>query len=113
MKKLFVFLFATIISLAAFADGKTCKVEGTTGTVEVNAYKDGTKIRVDFGNDTDVDVNINFEIFFSVKSNNYVESRTKRVPPHSSSSMEINTNAKEDEDLKNVRVQSLSGRKCK
>ena len=100
------------MSLAAFADGKTCKVVGTTGTVEVNAYQDGTIIIVDFGNDTDVDVNINFTVRYVINSTAYSESRTKRVPPHSSSSMKINTTAKEDQKIRDVQVTSLSGRKC-
>lgn len=113
MKKIFVVLCATIMSLVAFADGKTCKVSGTAGTVEVNAYQDGTIIIVDFGNDTDVDVNINFTVRYVINNSTaYSESRTKRVPPHSSSSMKINTTAKEDQKITNVQVTSLSGRKC-
>lgn len=115
MKKLFTLLCAAIISLAALADGKTCKVKGTTGTVEVNAYQDGSKIIVDFGNDTDVDVNVNFRIGYLQYDRIYDSwlgkevNRTKRVPPHSSSSIEINTGTK---DIKDVTVKSLSGNKC-
>lgn len=123
MKKIFkntkwAFVALLILPLLAFtvADGsKSCKVAGTNGTVLVQAYAKGTTIHVDFNNDTDVDVNIKFTVNFSGKKENgrwdttQQISRTKRVSPHSSSSMDLPTSFVE---LNNVRVASLSGDKC-
>lgn len=119
MKKTFKLIIALLVlPMLAFTvsdGGKTCKVAGTTGTVECSAYSEGGTIIVDFGNDTDVDVNINFTVKYTgVKENGSKDTgleatRTKQVAPHSSSSMQIHTKYVE---LTNVRVGSLSGNKC-
>lgn len=118
IKKIIAILsIAMVLPLFAFTfiDGKTCRVAGTTGTVEVNAYADGSTVQVDFGNDTDVDVNVNYKITitgYTSKTSKSTQniSRTKRVPPHSTSSEIINTNFKES--ITSVYVTNVSGRKC-
>lgn len=119
MKKTFKLIIALfVLPMLAFTvsdGGKTCKVAGTTGTVECSAYAEGGTIIVDFGNDTDVDVNIKFTVKYvgvtenGKKSSEQSASRTKKVAPHSSSSMEIHTRY---EELEDVKVSALSGNKC-
>jgi hypothetical protein len=121
MKKLLIAIMAICFTGigVAFADGtKTCKVNGTTGSVEVSVYTGDTEkgtASMSFSNDTDVDVNVRYTITFSgvknadeTKANDVVRSGSKRVAPHSEGAVDIAIG----KTYTDVTVTSATGEKC-
>jgi hypothetical protein len=115
MKKIIISIVALLFMgiTAVFADGtKTCKVSGTTGSVEVSVY-DGNKqegtASMSFSNDTDADVNVRYKVTFTKDGRNVAErSGSKRVPPHSEATATVSAGKAYD----NVTVSAVSGEKC-
>jgi hypothetical protein len=118
MKKYLMILVAMICFGVGttYADGtKTCKVSGTTGSVEVSVYEENTKegtASISFSNDTDVDVNIRYVVRFysDVNMKEFVGERSGsfRVPQHDRKSIPVNIN----KSYSKVTVSSISGEKC-
>lgn len=85
MKKIILICASMIFAATVYADGnKTCKVQGTTGTVEVSVYENDTEkgtATVRFSNDTDTPANVTATISFT-KGNGAsagIRSVTRRV----------------------------------
>jgi len=119
MKKQLMILLALVCFGigTAYADGtKTCKVNGTNGSVEVSVY-DGDKEKgtasISFANDTDDDVNVRYEISFRGQGNYGIvevarKSGSKRVPPHSETTIQVSINR----SYTSATVESVTGEKC-
>lgn len=114
MKKILVICFAVFLAATVYADGyKTCKISGTTGTVEVSVYENDTEkgtATVQFSNDTDTPANVSATIKFISKGGGFVAERsiTKRVPAQYELSAEVSCG----KEYARAEVTKVSGNKC-
>ena len=114
MKKILLICMSIFCAAGVYADGyKTCKVAGTTGTVEVSV--DETDLEkgiatVRFSNDTNEPVNVRYTIQFRSSSKGLVATKSgaKRVAPQYEETMTINCG----KAYQYAEVSSVSGNKC-
>lgn len=113
MKKILLICMSIFCAAGVYADGyKTCKVAGTTGTVEVSVEETDLEkgiATVRFSNDTNEPVNVRYTIRFNSGGRTVAtKNGAKRVAPQYEETMTINCG----KAYQSAEVSSVSGNKC-
>lgn len=112
MKNLFLCIVALFLSATAYADStKTCRVNGTDGSVEVSVMvTDASTGRcvVSFSNDTDKNVNVRYVVKDTHSQKTLPGSKLVYANSEATKEVIFGFSVK----VENVQVSTLSGEKC-